>query len=272
LQNSHIFSLDDYLKSIRKSYLSASQPPRRAQLSRADSYNKGQASEQRQYFTDAQRDQIDAESKQLLRGLNGAIHNLSDAETLRQNTESTLSRRKFGQNGLGALGRWAAGGIGPEKSKDEELEEARANGVKAHRESVLWYLRRKLEACGEVQRAMMETRLTREVEKSKSILYKTRGPNGAIQESTTFPRGSESINPRKYKDARGLQMDDQEEKNIEQLLSPEQLQLFAQENQDMLKHYEDTLDQVRYVCENLFSSAWFVLAKLTYRPALLSGL
>ena len=33
----------------------------------------------------------------------------------------------------------------------------------------------------------------------------------------------------------------------EQELSQEQLQLFAQENQDMLRHYEDTLDQVRLV-------------------------
>ena len=240
---------------------------------RANSYNKNQASDERQYFTDAERDQIDAESKQLLRELNSAIRNLSDAETLRQNTESTLSRRKFGHGGLGVLGRWAAGGIGLEKSKDEELEEARTNGVKAHRESVLWYLRRKLEACGEVQRAMMETRLTREVEKSKSILYKTRGPNGMTSaiESTAFPRDFESTNPSKPNSAQGTQMDDQEKQNIEQQLSPEQLQLFAQENQDMLKHYEDTLDQVRYVCDVWFYSARSILAILTDRPVLLKG-
>lgn len=39
---------------------------------------------------------------------------------------------------------------------------------------------------------------------------------------------------------------DAESQAVEQQLDPEQLQLFAQENQDMLKHYEDTLDQVRY--------------------------
>ena len=42
-------------------------------------------------------------------------------------------------------------------------------------------------------------------------------------------------------------MDEEDRRQIEQQLSPEQLQLFARENQDMLKHYEDTLDQVRYV-------------------------
>ena len=42
-------------------------------------------------------------------------------------------------------------------------------------------------------------------------------------------------------------MEEEDKRQIEQQLTPEQLQLFAKENQDMLKHYEDTLDQVRYV-------------------------
>jgi len=91
---------------------------------------------------------------------------------------------------------------------------------------------------------MMEIRLMREVEKSKSVLYKTRasGPstsdysdmNGSTAGSTEY-HGKTSYA--------------QEESNgaIEQQLDPEQLQLFAQENQDMLKEYEDQLDKVRYV-------------------------
>lgn len=34
---------------------------------------------------------------------------------------------------------------------------------------------------------------------------------------------------------------------IEAELSPEQLQLFAEENDSMLRHYEDTLNKVQYV-------------------------
>jgi hypothetical protein len=34
---------------------------------------------------------------------------------------------------------------------------------------------------------------------------------------------------------------------IEAQLSPEQLQLFAEENDTMLRHYEDTLGKVQYV-------------------------
>jgi hypothetical protein len=40
---------------------------------------------------------------------------------------------------------------------------------------------------------------------------------------------------------------DAQQSDPEQELSPEQLQMFEKENQDMLKHYESTLDQVRYV-------------------------
>lgn len=35
--------------------------------------------------------------------------------------------------------------------------------------------------------------------------------------------------------------------DVDDDLTPEQLQMFEKENQDMLKHYEATLDQVKYV-------------------------
>lgn len=43
---------------------------------------------------------------------------------------------------------------------------------------------------------------------------------------------------------------------IEAELSPEQLQLFAEENDSMLRHYEDTLNKVQYV---LFRVAFPIL-------------
>ena len=124
--------------------------------------------------------------------------------------------------------------------------------MKVHRESVIWYLRRKLEECGELQRGMMETRLIREVEKSKSALYKTQGAasiplkvNGEVSGISAIAGTNAVDGPRREVEHKGVLVNDQESKEIEELLSPEQLQLFAQENQDMLKHYEDTLDQVR---------------------------
>lgn len=144
------------------------------------------------------------------------------------------------------MGRWAAGGAITAKSPEEELEEAKANTIRAHRDSIIWTLQSALEQCGQFQSSMMEIRLMREVEKSKSVLYKTRAtmPSndyGGMNGGSTITGGS--------KDYRGKSTHTQDESSaaIEQQLDPEQLQLFAQENQDMLKQYEDQLDKVRYV-------------------------
>jgi syntaxin 18 len=164
-----------------------------------------------------------------------------------------LAKKNHARYPFGALGKWAAGG-GQVKSEEEQLDEARIRSTKVHRESVIWYLQRELEECGELQRGMMETRLVREVEKSKSALYKTQVTAGSLLKingdasNFSFATGTnETDGSGKEVGHKGVQMDEQETKEIEEQLSPEQLQLFAQENQDMLRYYEDTLDQVRYV-------------------------
>jgi hypothetical protein len=148
------------------------------------------------------------------------------------------------------LGRWAAGGAITAKSVEEELEEAKANTIKAHRESIIWSLQNQLEECGRFQSSMMEIRLMREVEKSKSVLYKTRASGPAMTDFNGM-NGSQSAGG--SADYRGDTGHAQEESSgvIENQLDPEQLQLFAQENQDMLKQYEDQLDKVRYVLYHL---------------------
>lgn len=152
--------------------------------------------------------------------------------------EQQIALKKRARQGLGALGRWAAGGAITAKSPEEEEQEKEKKGVKVHREGVICYLRKKLEECSRFQSEMMEIRLMREVERSKSVLYKARG---------TMPVEDEGANG--GVDYRGMAADTKDggDADAELQLSPEQLQLFAQENQDMLKHYEDTLDQVRYV-------------------------
>lgn len=150
-------------------------------------------------------------------------------------------------------------------SPEEELQERIDASLNMHRESVVWFLRRGLEGCAEVQRGMMETRLEREVEKSKSALYKTKGAvagagpglengweNGweGANGGSGHQRGKSVGGGRDgWRGADGVEVEEREKekKKIENELSPEQLQLFAQENNEMLKHYEDTLDQVRFV-------------------------
>ncbi|PSS10802.1 hypothetical protein M430DRAFT_44936 [Amorphotheca resinae ATCC 22711] len=230
--NSHIASLNTYLRGIRQAYLSTAPPPRRTY-----SAAKGPQST---HLTDRQKEEIDAETKQLLRELNASIRNLADAEQLRQNTETTLTRKKYARLGLGALGSWAAGGVGHTKSHEQELDEAKASAISMHRESVLWYLRQKLQECGSFQASMMEKRIMREVEKNRSVLAKSRrGPVPELSGLSDAP-----VPPATYPGAAAAHMETPQY-NPEQELTPEQIQMFEKENQDMLKHYESTLDQVR---------------------------
>jgi hypothetical protein len=179
-----------------------------------------------------------------LRELNHAINTLRDAEQIRQTTQTQVALRKRAKQGLGALGRWAAGGAITAKSVEEEVEEAKANTIQAHRESIIWSLQNQLEECGRFQSSMMEIRLMREVEKSKSVLYKTRASAPATNDYSDM-NGSHGAGG--STDYHGKTSYTQEDPSgvIEQTLDPEQLQLFAQENQDMLKQYEDQLDKVR---------------------------
>lgn len=162
-----------------------------------------------------------------------------------------LANNHKARNTFHSLSRWAAGGgIGESpKSPEERIEECRQETLKVHRESVLWYLRKKLEEAAQTQSLMMQTRLDREIEKSKSALYKTKGAGGA---ETSL----EHTDDKDFRDLHGgggrrfgtgkTTTSEIDNPNIEQSLTPEQLQLFAQENSEMLKHYEDTLDKIRY--------------------------
>lgn len=160
---------------------------------------------------------------------------------MRQSADETIALRKRATKGLGALGRWAAGGAITAKSPEEELQEAKQNMVKIHRDGVIWYLSRKLEMVGGFQASMMEIRLEREREKSKSVLYKARG---TIAPAMDDPSGGHGAGSGSRTGNAGV-LDETSGQQVEQQLSEEQLQLFAEENQDMLKHYEDTLDKVR---------------------------
>ena len=102
----------------------------------------------------------------------------------------------------------------------------------------------------------MERRLEREVERGRSVLYKVGGGVGAgegMDGGGMSGGGGGGLKERAGGEGRnvyrggGGMVEDEGRREIEQQLSPEQLQLFARENQDMLKQYEDTLDQVRWV-------------------------
>lgn len=151
-------------------------------------------------------------------------------------------RKKYARLGLGALGSWAAGGAGQTKSFEHTQDEAKANAINMHRENVLWYIRKKLQECMSIQEEMMKKRLLRIVEKNRSGLAKSR--ELAMPGSPGFDRFKTSPTSPKRNTLTPAEMEVQ---NLypEQELSMEQVQILEQENQDMLRHYEDTLDQVK---------------------------
>lgn len=241
-QTSLVAQLHSELRNLRQAYLSTA-APRKTHLH--TSARNG--SSQPVYLTDRDREEIDANAKATLRDLNARIRALEDAEQLRQSTETALIQKKYAR-GLGALGSWAAGGgpLGSSKSKEHAAAEAVARQLGAHRESVIWYLRQRLQETARTQQAMMETRLTREMEKNRSVLAKARSSTGldtgnhfgSRRRSGSVVQGNTSHLP----------VDEYERKSAvpTQDLTDEQIQMFEKGNQDMVKHFESTLDKVRY--------------------------
>lgn len=204
-------------------------------------------------MTDRERENVDAEAKSMLRELNASIRALDETEQLRRETEAAVIRKKH-VRGLGALGAWAAGDVSDASKTAEHLAaEARARDVGLHRDGVLWSLRRGLQLCGRTQQDMMEARLTREMEKNRSVLAKAGGGGGggampelggfyeAMKKDAAAKRGALTTGLPPDEDGAGSY-------DFRQDLTEEQIQMFEKGNQDMLQHYNSTLDKVRYVC------------------------
>lgn len=219
--------------------MSAAQPSRRRHLAGSDHHDRLGP------LTDAQRDDSDAESKRLLRELNAKISGLKQAEGVRNQTADAVALAKRSQRGFGGLGRWAAGGAVTARSPEEENEDAARKTVAAVRESIILFLQGRLEEAGRVQSEMMDIRLRREIEKSKSILAKS-NVGGSIphvlDEELDSVSGSQSKRLQRSGDFGNNSTSEAPDQSE---LTQEQMQLFAEENHELLKHYEDQLDQVR---------------------------
>ncbi|KAH2508404.1 hypothetical protein KXV76_003933 [Aspergillus fumigatus] len=164
-----------------------------------------------------------------------------------EETESGLLRKKH--RASSALLRWAAGASAlantptENKSPEQIHDEERARTLRTVRESILWFLRRGLERAAEAQRDMVEKRIERVREKEKSVLYKSEA-GGARPVPASVPvsgPGPATADPH----LRGSTLSETETAAIEAELSPEQLQLFAEENDLLLRQYEDALSKVQ---------------------------
>ncbi|EWC47233.1 hypothetical protein DRE_03352 [Drechslerella stenobrocha 248] len=234
--NSSITNLTRFLLSIRQAYLSTARAPRHT-----SSLSSRQPD--RRYFTDQERDEIDTEAKTMIRQYMQVISNLEDAEKTR-----VMLERKAREKNL-SLGKW----IQELRRGDEpDEEDKKTKWIALHREGVLWLLKNRLEKVSEIQREQQETRVMRAVEKNKSILEnmaldKSQGAaiGAAAVQASKAAQMEAQAKAHKRSQASAAALGEEDERDIEQVLSPDQLQIFAKENQDMVKYYEATLDQIR---------------------------
>ncbi|KAK4121616.1 hypothetical protein N657DRAFT_647796 [Parathielavia appendiculata] len=252
--NSLIARLHSELRNLRQAYLSTA-APRKIHLRTTSS--RSAPSQQHVLLTDRDREEIDANAKMTLRDVNACIRALEDAEQLRQNTEAALLRKRMSR-GLGSvLGSWSAG-TGAGIRGEQAALEAAARQLGAHRESVIWFLRTRLQETARTQQHMMETRLSREMEKNRSVLAKARGPVMASPSYHTTIHGGRNVPVGVVvPSGLGLSVQEKEErkKPAVENLTDDQMQLFEKGNQDMLKHLESTLDKVRTAENSLIEIA-----------------
>ncbi|KAG6009602.1 hypothetical protein E4U21_001969 [Claviceps maximensis] len=244
--NSHITSLHRELKDVRQAYLSTAQPRRIP--------GHKTAAGKPQVLTDREREDIDVNAKQMIRELNASIRGLDDAEQLRRETESAIVRKKFASS-LSALTSWASGDGASGKTAEHLVAEAQCQQTGMHRDGILWFLRQKLELCCRTQQDMMETRLSREMEKTRGLLVPPAG------DFADFPLASEkawrtstSVGASNDNNHDGDKNNNKNRNNgmsVTEGLTQEQVQMFEQDNQDMVKHYESTLDKVRMAEQSL---------------------
>lgn len=236
IQNEHIRSLHVYLLSIRRSYLS-NVPPSAA-------HRRRMAANEPVQLADKDKDAVDASCRSLLRDLTASVTQLASAATVRH---ETAARQIAARYKTSLLGKWATGNaltnpqIDSGTGGEQRREEAELNTLRQVHESVVWYLSKKVEGAGQMQQSMMERRLERAIEKQRSMLHKV-GYQG-VPKTSTAESPTSSDNPLATSRAAMLEHD---KAQVEQQLSPEQVQMFAEENQGMLKRYEDTLDHVRW--------------------------
>jgi syntaxin 18 len=200
-------------------------------------------------LSDRDREAVDKDAKNMMRELNWSIETLDGAEKVRHETQLKALQKKYGGS-LGSLGSWASGGLVGSKTPEHEAAEAQAQELRTHREGVLWYLRQRLQLCGQTQKAMMEARLKREVELNRSLA--SQAPTLADFAEFTGTASSSAREPEAaYGAAAAAAPGDQG-------LSAEQLQMFEEGNQDMMKFFESMHEQVQYVTSHFLGGHFSV--------------
>lgn len=258
--NRDITTLHHELASIRQSYLSTA-APRKTHLRRSGTGDTSSTQQPPAYLTDADRNVIDRDARDMLRALSARISVLTQEEIQRQEAAARAIRQKHAR-GLRALTGWAAGGSASGEGSARSPEHAAAvegeRQTVEHRGGVIVYLQQKLQAAATLQRTMMETRLAREMEKNRSVLAKARGTQGlppSLAREFGFEEGRSGLGAT---GSSSVPLDEEETRKRQAAdlgLTDEQQQMFERDNQDMLKHYNSATEKVKTVEKSLVEIA-----------------
>ncbi|RPA89786.1 hypothetical protein L873DRAFT_588334 [Choiromyces venosus 120613-1] len=159
---------------------------------------------------------MDVETNGVIQEPLTVIFRLETTKKVRAQTEEALFRKRY-TSGLR--------GIFRDEKEEREKEEDKLGTLSARRKGVLWLLKTRLGKANELQRGQQEIRLQRQVERGKSILYKAQlGFLPLNHTSLLVPSSSKSAAA--ASNAWSVWLEDEERKNIENILPEEQLQLF----------------------------------------------
>ncbi|GKZ29977.1 hypothetical protein AbraIFM66950_007315 [Aspergillus brasiliensis] len=249
--NNHITSLLSYLQTIRPSYLSLTNTTK-PHYPQPKSHQRNNT----EVLDDTARDTITTTTSNLLSNLSTSITTLSAAENLRQETVARGIKTRF--PGKGLLARWAGGETLTSSSSSENnnnegkeaeqiIEEEKERVLKNVRESVLFYLRIKLGDVVNQQRDMVEKRIERVRERERSVLYKSTSSTSSSSKNGGWGNVDASWRGDTSGSVSGgvVTMDANEVKEIEKQLTPQQLQLFEEENDSLVKYFEDVVGKVQ---------------------------
>ncbi|KAK9360357.1 hypothetical protein V1504DRAFT_455165 [Lipomyces starkeyi] len=214
---SHITELHSFLLSIRPSYLSTST---RAPISPSPTIAGSFASKSRP-LTNAQRDEIDYESRMILQQCLSRVRRL----------ESLESKRQLEHDNITPLVRFFR----------DPKDDARIATLGLHRRGVTQFLNYLLTKTSELQTELQEVRVARETERAKSMLN-TRTAGVQVKTSGIITM-----------DQMVAQAEQRDDPRLEE--NPALLQQLEEENAALLAEFQETLEQTQQAEKSLYEIA-----------------
>ncbi|KAF7331991.1 SNARE protein syntaxin 18/UFE1 [Mycena kentingensis (nom. inval.)] len=250
----HISTLTRMLANIRRPYLNVDsragpsrQPTRTLDFESADSSWASIRS-----LSNQERDQIDLQAKVILTRCADRVKELEALEKRR--IELVASKTNPLTRFLPARLR-------------EDAATLSSDVVAAHRSSITWYLNRRLTEASQGQKEMQEERVKRQLERSKTLgsgaaremaymgadpLFNTEAPQAGSSNSwsstliaTAIGAPVPSDTPRAAKPSYDLRPPSDDDDDDEMELSQSQILQFEQENANILRNVQDTLESVQ---------------------------